>query len=149
MLQPIDDLYERDFHAWLQENARLLKQQQWSEVDWVNVIEEIEALGRAERKALRSNLIRIVQHLLKWHYQPQKRSRSWITTIVEHRQRIASDLKDSPSLKPYLEEVYSECYQNACELASTETGIAKKFFPPEPPFSLAEVLNPNFTPWNN
>lgn len=149
MLQPIDDLYERDFHAWIQENARLLKEQQWSEVDWVNVIEEIEALGRAERKALRSNLIRVVQHLLKWHYQPQKRSRSWIKTIVEHRQRIASDLKDSPSLKPYLEEVYSECYQNACELASTETGIAQKFFPPEPPFSLAEVLNPNFAPWNN
>jgi len=66
---PIDDLYERDFHGF-RRTLRLLKQQQWSEVDWVNVIEEIEALGRAERKALRSNLIRIVQHLLKWH-QPQ------------------------------------------------------------------------------
>lgn len=64
-------------------------------------------MGRSERKRLKSNVTIVLLHLLKWQYQPQLRSGSWKGSIIEHRQRIRDDLADSPSLKPYLQEIFS------------------------------------------
>ncbi len=141
-------IYERDFYAWTVITAETLKNQDWDKVDLTNLIEEVEAMGRSEKAALESNLVIVTMHLLKYLYQPQKRSQSWINSIVEHRRQIDKTLKASPSLKLYIEQVFLECYQEARFDASAETGLTEEAFPVEPPFSLAEMIDPKFQPWN-
>lgn len=72
-----ENLSETDFHAWTQQQATLLRHQQWNQIDWPNLIEEIESLGQQQRQELRSRLSGLIGHLLKWEYQPHHRSRSW------------------------------------------------------------------------
>jgi len=79
------DLYETDFYAWTQEQVSLLRTQQWNRLDTVNLIEEIEALGRKERQELRNRLGVLLGHLLKWQFQSNKRTNSWLGTIREQR----------------------------------------------------------------
>jgi hypothetical protein len=137
-------LYETDYLKWIDTIIEKLRLQDYSNIDWENLIEEIEDMGRSERKSLKSNLIVVLTHLLKWQYQPEFRSGSWKGSIVEHRRRIREALSDSPSLKPYLEEVFAGCYLDAVEQASAETGLAVETFPQECPYTSAEVLNSNF-----
>jgi hypothetical protein len=137
-------LYETDYLKWIDTTIEKLRLQDYSNIDWENLIEEIEDMGRSERKSLKSNLIVVLTHLLKWQYQPEFRSGSWKGSIVEHRRRIREALSDSPSLKPYLEEVFAGCYLDAVEQASAETGLPVETFPQECPYTSAEVLNSNF-----
>ncbi|WP_449417316.1 DUF29 domain-containing protein [Phormidium nigroviride] len=139
-------LYELDYLKWIETTVEKLRSQDFSNVDWENLIEEIESMGRSERKSFKSNLIVVIMHLLKWQFQPELRSRSWKSSIVEHRRRIRDDLKDSPSLKPYLEEVFAECYWDAVEQASVETGLPLEVFPQLCPYTSIEVLDSNFLP---
>lgn len=140
------NLYEADYLKWIETTVEKLRVQDYSNIDWSNLIEEIEDMGRSERKSLKSNLIVVLTHLLKWQYQPDFRSGSWKGSIVEHRRRIRDALKDSPSLKPYLEEVFAQCYLDAVELASAETELPVEAFPSECLYTSAEVLDPNFLP---
>jgi hypothetical protein len=137
-------LYETDYLKWIDTTIEKLRLQDYSNIDWENLIEEIEDMGRSERKSLKSNLIVVLTHLLKWQYQPEFRSGSWKGSILEHRRCIREALSDSPSLKPYLEEVFAGCYLDAAEQASAETGLAVETFPQECPYTSAEVLNSNF-----
>lgn len=139
-------LYKTDYLKWIQTTVEKLRVQDYSSIDWENLIEEIEDMGRSERRSLESNLIVVLTHLLKWQYQPEFRSGSWKGSIVEHRRRIREALKDSPSLKPYLEEVFAQCYWDAVELASAETELPVETFPQECPYTAAEVLDSNFLP---
>ncbi len=138
------NLYETDFLKWIETTADKLRTHDYSTVDWENLIEEIEAMGRSERRRLKSNLIVLVLHLLKWHYQSDRRSGSWKGSIVEHRRRIRDDLADSPSLKPYLEQVFDDCYRDAVEQAAAETGLPSETFPESCPYSVMEILDTNF-----
>ena len=101
---------------------------------------------RSEKKAIRSNLRILLMHLLKYKYQSEKRTNSWLFTIREHRKRLRDDFKNSPSLKRYFREVFEECYQDARELAADETGLTIDTFPVESPFSQEETLNPDYLP---
>ncbi|WP_448561868.1 DUF29 domain-containing protein [Trichothermofontia sp.] len=139
-------LYEVDFYAWTQEQAKLLRNQQFSQIDWPNLIEEVESLGKQQRQELRSRLSVLVGHLLKWHYQPQKRSRSWLATLRIQRLDIADLLTDNPSLKPYLDEVLPRAYLKGVELAVGETNLPHHTFPKVCPYQLAEILDNNFYP---
>jgi len=139
-------LYEADYLKWIETTAQKLRVRDYSNIDWENLIEEIDDMGRSERKSLKSNLIVVLTHLLKWQFQPEFRSGSWKGSIVEHRRRIRDALKDSPSLKPYLQEVFAECYLDAVELASAETELPVETFPGECPYTSAEVLDSNFLP---
>lgn len=94
-------LYETDFYAWTQQQAAYLRQGKFELLDLENLSEEIESLGRQEKRELRSHLEVLLAHLLKGHYQPEQRSKSWIYTIREQRRRIERHLKENPSLKPY------------------------------------------------
>jgi len=139
-------LYEADFYAWTQEQARLLRSQQFSRIDWLHLIEEVESLGKQQRQELRNRLSVLVGHLLKWHYQPQKRSRSWLATLRIQRLDIADLLTDNPSLKPYLEEALPRAYLKGVELAVGETNLPHRTFPTACPYRLAEILDSGFYP---
>ncbi|MDF5711970.1 MAG: DUF29 domain-containing protein [Nostoc sp. S4] len=140
------DLYEQDFYLWIQTTAELLKQKNFTQLDLENLIAEIETMGRSEKKALRSNLEVVLMHLLKYNYQPEKRSGSWQATIREHRKRLQEALEESPSLKPYFDEVFVQCYDHARLLAADETELAVTIFPEQSPFTPEQVINPDFLP---
>jgi hypothetical protein len=137
-------LYETDYLQWIETTIAQLKQQNYGVIDWENLIEEIEDMGRSERKGLRSNLVIVLSHLLKWQFQPERRSNSWRASIVEHRRRIRDDLQESPSLKPYLEQIFAKCYEDAIELAAAETGFPETNFPRSCPYTTAQVLEAGF-----
>lgn len=139
-----ETLYDQDYYLWLSNTAKLLKAKKFAQLDLENLIEEIESLGKSEKRAITSNLIVVILHLLKWRYQPEKRSNSWKSSMREHRRRIKRLLTDSPSLENYLPEIFANCYLAAKKQASDETGLSLVAFPEESPFSLAECLDEDF-----
>lgn len=139
-------LYEQDYLSWLELTAEQLQNKQLENLDIENLLEEIEAMARKEKVALESNLEVLLMHLLKYKYQVNKRSSSWRYTIDEHRSRILKAFKVSPSLKPFFQKVFDECYQEGRRKASIETGLAIATFPSQSPFSQEETLDPNFLP---
>ncbi len=140
------NLYTADFYAWTQEQATLLRDQQWSQLDLPNLIEEVESLGKQQRQELRNRLSILMGHLLKWHYQPEYRSRSWLSTLRIQRLDIAELLEDNPSLKPYVEEARHRAYLKGVELAFGETNLPHRTFPTACPYSLAALLDDRFYP---
>jgi hypothetical protein len=140
------NLYEADFYAWTQEQAMLLRNQQWHQIDLPNLIEEIESLGKQQRQELRNRLSVLIEHLLKWQYQPQHRSRSRLATLRIQRLDITDLLEDNPSLKPYLEVALRKAYLKGVELAVKETNLPHRTFPTECPYSLSQVLDSCFYP---
>jgi len=136
--------YETDFYAWTIQQAKFLQEEKWSCLDVPNLVEEIESLGRQERRELKNRLAGLLGHLLKWEFQPQSRSRSWLATIREHRFQVLQLLAESPSLQPKLSEAMETAYQNALNLAVRETSLSYKVFPQECPYSLEQVLDSGF-----
>ena len=142
----IKDLYDQDYYLWIMRTIELLNQKKFSELDLTNLVEEIEDMGKSEKKSITSNLRILLMHLLKYKYQSDKRTNSWLFTIVEHRKRLQEAFKVSPSLRRYYEEVFLDCYQDARELASAETGLSVEIFSEVCPFTQEEALNPNYLP---
>jgi hypothetical protein len=142
----MQSLYETDFYAWAQEQANLLRHHQWSQIDLLNLIEEIESLGRKERQELRNRLSILIGHLLKWEYQPDQRGRSWLATIRVQRRETLKLLSENPSLKHYLEEALQEAYENGRDLASGETNLPLSTFPKQCSYSLEDILSDRFYP---
>ena len=139
-------LYERDFCLWLKQQAALLREGRFDELDLANLIEEIEAMARHDKKAIKSNLVVLLTHLLKHQFQPEQRSSSWRGSIVEHRQRLRDDFEESPSLRPYAAAVFTRAYADARERASAETGLPPRSFPKSSPYTLEQTLDPTFLP---
>ena len=142
-------LYEQDFFAWVEEQVGALRSGQTHRLDIENLAEEIEDTGRSQRRAVKSALIIILGHLLKYRYQPDRRTNSWRATIREHRRRVRDELADSPSLRPYIERILDDCYQDAREAAADESGLPIVTFPAACPFALEQVLDRNFLPESN
>lgn len=143
---PAPSLYEKDYYAWTQEQVSLLRQHQWSELDLLNLIEEIESLGKQQRQELRNRLSVLIGHLLKWEYQSQYRSRSWLATIRVQRLDVSELLEENPSLKSYLEEALQKAYAKGVLLAVRETDLPSNNFPVRCPYSLIEILDNSFYP---
>ena len=139
-------LYETDYLKWLNDTIQQIQNQDYDHIDWQNLIEEIEDMGRNERRALESNLIIVFLHLLKWQYQPQKRSGSWERSLIEHRRRIRKALKESPSLNSYLEEILLESYTEAVKQAKAETKLPISTFSSECPYQLSTIIDDDFLP---
>jgi hypothetical protein len=139
-------LYERDFNLWVEEQVALLKAGAVQRLDLENLIEEIRDMARRQRKAIRSDLIMVLTHLLKWQHHPQQRSTSWTGSILEHRRRIRDEIEESPSLAGYPGEVFERCYRGAREQAAAETGWPQARFPEVCPHTIEQVLDADFLP---
>lgn len=138
--------YETDFYTWTQEQSALLKAGQFSELDLDNLVEEIESMGRSEKRALESRLTVLLQHLLKWQYQPVRRGRSWQLTIKIQRMEFLKVLRDNPGLKPGLDQVLVDAYVSAVIKAAQETGLDESVFPEHCPWELADIIRQDFFP---
>ncbi|MBZ8178945.1 DUF29 domain-containing protein [Oscillatoria salina] len=142
----MSNLYETDFYAWTQTQAKLLQLGDFSKLDLPNLIEEIASLGKQQRQELRNRLSILLGDLLKWHYQPEKRSRSWLAIIRIQIRDILRLLRDNPSRKSYQEEALAEAYENGRDLAVKETNLPFSTFPPACPYSLDEILRDRYYP---
>jgi hypothetical protein len=139
-------LYDRDFYRWLAAQAALLRQGHLHELDVANLLEEIEDMGRSARRTIKSNLIVLLTHLLKFEFEPEQRSSGWRGSIVEHRRRLRDDFEESPSLRAYAAEVFARAYADAREQASAETGLPLRSFPRSSPYTLEQTLDAKFLP---
>jgi hypothetical protein len=139
--------YQADFYAWTQQQAKLLRNKEIEQIDWCNVAEEIEDMGRSEKRQLESRLEILIMHLLKWQFQPNLRSRSWQLTIKEQRLRLEKLLAENPSLKSSLTDIQEKIYPLAVISAERETGLSS--FPETCPYDLTEIFVPEFFPENN
>lgn len=148
--KPEPSLYDTDFYAWTQDQGARLRARAGfdnrSDIDWENAAEEIEGVGRSERREIASRLTLIMTHLLKWRFQPMHRSRSWSGTIREQRRMLRRVLDDSPSLASFPAEILAEEYAAAVSQASDETGLSPNAFPATCPFAIDDILTPDFLP---
>jgi Domain of unknown function DUF29 len=130
-MQLTNRLYEADTAAWAQTSANLLREHRFDELDIEHLIEELEDMGKSERRALESHLVVLLMHLLKWQYQPGLRTTSWKLSIANARQSIDDTLQDSPSLTPRFAEpeFVERAYSKARRLAAIETSLDISVFP--------------------
>jgi len=142
----VNQLYQQDFYLWLEQTVQDLKAGNLTELDLVNLIDEVESMGNNEKQSIESNLEVVLMHLIKYKYQSEKRTNSWLFTILKHRRRLHKSFKSSPSLKRHFLQEFEDCYNGARELASVETGIPIKTFPTESPFSPEQVLDKSYLP---
>lgn len=138
------NLYESDFYAWTQRQAALLRGGRYAEIDFEHLAEEIEDMGKSEKRTLESRLEVLLMHLLKWQFQPDYRGKSWMLTIKEQRIRLAEHLQDNPSLKAALAPSVEKVYKLAVLGAERETGL--EIFPPNCPYALEQIFDAGFFP---
>jgi hypothetical protein len=146
-LEKVETLYDEDFFRWTQETAELIRQRRFDEVDLDHVAEEIEDMGKRDHREVRSRLIVLLMHLLKWQLQPERREKStWVATINEQRADLDLVLQDSPSLRHIPRKQLPLIYRNAVERAIRDTGLSHKLFPSDCPYTPEQILDYGFLP---
>ena len=140
------DLYKEDFYLWTQRMAEALRSRDFDALDLENLLDEVESLGRSDRRELKSRLVVLLHHLLKWQFQAEMRSGIWKGTLSEQRRKIRNVLDDSPSLRSFLVSSVEECYQDARLQAEAETGVAIVIFPEICKYTIEEILSVEFLP---
>ena len=138
--------YDLDFHDWALAQADAIRRRSANEIDWNNIAEEVESLGRSQRSRLRSHLVVLLLHLLKWEHQPERRGRSWRDSVREARLQIPGIVEDSPSLRPWLGSAFVEAYALARLRAAIEMDVDDRTLPQDAPFTLEEALDPAWPP---
>ena len=141
-LQPAQNrAYKDDLFGWVEDQVALLNSGRLSEIDAVNIADELGDVGNEQYDKLESAIRIVLLHLLKWDHQPERRSRSWVGSIVEQRRRVARVLKKNPGLKPHTAEAVTEGYEDARTDAAVETGQPETSFPDTCPYSWDDILN--------
>jgi hypothetical protein len=138
--------YEEDFYAWTLEQAKLLRSGEFSRIDALNVAEEIESVGRRDRRELADRLENLSVELLKWRSQPGARCGNWQSAILQERFEIEHIVEDSPSLRQFAADCLAEAYSNARERVIETMGLLQPDFPADCPFTLDQVLSHSFVP---
>ena len=146
MTDPTTSLYDQDFYAWANEQAALLRAGKLSAADIEHIAEEIESMGKAEKRELVSRLTVLLLHLLKWQFQPGRRGSSWDATITVQRDDITDHLRDNPSLKAKIGAAITDAYRKAAILVTGETGLARSTFPADCPWSFDQIMSADFWP---
>jgi cation transport regulator ChaB len=148
----VTKVYDTDYHAWLACQARAMREGRLEAIDTSNLAEELEDMARSVKKALKSQLVRLIAHLLKWSVQKDYRQRNpsaghrWLASIRNARDEIKEDLDESPSLKSYLPAVFEKAYRAAVNSAIEDTGLADTVFPSRCPWPLDDILTDDFLP---
>jgi hypothetical protein len=140
-------LYDQDYYLWLKTTINQIRTGQFSAVDLENLLEELETMGRSEKRAIESLLTNLLVHLLKLKYWDNEREINqghWQGEVRTFRRQIKKSLKDSPSLKPYILEIFDECYQDARKEASDRSQLPIDTFPLIPIGSLEQILDENW-----
>jgi hypothetical protein len=140
------NLYEKDFAAWCFSQAKILKIGQLRDLDVENIIEELESMGKQQRRTFTNLLEKVFMHLLKWMYQPTYRSKSWQNSINHHRKKAEFAIRDNPSLKSSLDQCVLEAYDLARTEAANETGLDIEIFPEAPPFTYEDAMKEGWLP---
>jgi len=145
--------YEEDFYAWTRAQADALRRaaeaRPNADIDWANLAEEIEDVGKSVRRELESRLTVLLVHLLKWMHCPElldRNARQWRLTIREQRRRVREELDESGSLVPKARERFAKIYVEAVERAAVEADVPDDRFPAEPAFTLDDALSDAFPP---
>jgi hypothetical protein len=138
--------YQKDFYSWTREQAELLRSGRFDELDIANLVDEIETLGRSEKRELENRLTVLLVYLLKWRYQPARRGQNWQLTIQEQRLEFFDVLNDNPGLKSQLQTLLAHSYQKAKIRASKETGLDTDDFPRTCPWEFAQLMDEAFLP---
>ena len=139
--------YRTDFYAWTQEQVALLAAEEWEKLDIANIKEEIDSLGKRDKKEVTSRLKVLLMHLLKWKYQPQMNTGpSWHSTIRTQREEIEDELEYSPSLRREVPALIDKAYPRARRDAADEIGLALTTFPMDCPWTVEEILDENWLP---
>ena len=136
--------YETDYNQWLKETVKHLQERNFEQVDWDNLIEEIESMGKSDRRALMSLLTRLIEQLLKLAYWQEEKKRSgnhWAAAIVNFRAQIQQRLEDSPSLRPELAAMYDKVYPVAIKSVSQLFSLNS-----DAHISLEQTLDDNWFP---
>ncbi len=136
--------YEDDFYTWLLEQVALLRAGRLTEIDALNVAEELSDVAKSEYRSLESAFAVLAQHLLKWDHQPERRSRSWFLTMREQRRRVGKILRDNPGLKARLAEAITDGYADGRDRALSESQLADDAFPETCPYELADLMERTF-----
>lgn len=143
-------LYDTDFQLWIEQTVEQLRGRNFSQLDLENLIEEIESLGRSEKRTISSYLMRLCEHILKlkyWESERERCFRGWKLEIANFRLDIQAMLDDSPSLKNYLDEKFMLEYKRARKLFLTASELNANLIPEEPDFTLEQALNEDWLPW--
>lgn len=143
---PTTCLYDEDFYDWIRITVSLLRQRRFAEIDIAHLAEELEDMGKRERRSLKSHIRNVILHLLKWQYQSDKRSPSWRQSIRNGRIEIHELLHDSPSLANLVPQILNDEYPTARADAIDETGLIEATFPVQCPFTIEQILAREFWP---
>lgn len=138
--------YDVDFYTWAMSQADAVRRRSANEVDWENVAEELESLGKGEARELHSRYIVLLTHLLKWMYQPKRRSSSWSASIAEQRKMITRHMRQNPGLASKEREEFIDAYDIARVRAVRETRLELVVFPETPPFTIEQAKDENWLP---
>jgi hypothetical protein len=138
--------HEKDVYGWAIHTAQLLRDKKMSEVDFDGIVEELEELGISNEHALISRLALVISHLLKWQFQPNMRGHSWKYTIEIQREDAKVHLRKNPGLKGKITEILEDAYRSAILKAAKDTGLTKKDFPAECPYTFEQIMSDEFYP---
>ena len=137
--------YAEDYAAWLGHQVDLMKAGRWAELDSAQLIDEVEDLGKSEFSAFVSAIEIVLVHMLKWEFQPERRTRSWAASIVEHRRRLSQALDDSPSFKARRDDAVARAYHVATARAAAETNLPLSVFPANNPFDWDAITSREYS----
>ncbi|MBL1210472.1 DUF29 domain-containing protein [Geminocystis sp. GBBB08] len=143
------NLYDTDYNLWILETVKKLEDRDFNSVDWENLIEEVLGLSRSDKRKLESLLMRLIEHLLTlgyWESEKERNQAHWQGEIRNFRKQIKKELKASPSLKPYLQHIFEESYQDSREIVSDKSQLPLNIFPEKPFAPLEQILDENWLP---
>ncbi|AFZ46946.1 protein of unknown function DUF29 [Cyanobacterium stanieri PCC 7202] len=142
-------LYDTDYNLWVLETVKKLENRDLGSLDWENLIEEVLDLSKRDKRKIKNLLIKLFEHLLKlkyWSDQSQYNRGHWLGEIRNFRQQINDELEDSPSLKPYISDIFIECYHKGRAIASDRSQLPLNVFPENPMATLEQILDENWLP---
>jgi Domain of unknown function DUF29 len=142
MIENIKQLHDRDFNLWIEETKKAIQNRDFQNMDWDNLLDEIDDMGKSEKRSLESYLQRLIEHLLKIQYWESERERNyqhWRSEVINFRKRIKRLVKANPSFKPLLEEIFPEILQDAIEIWEGQFSI-----PTDVKLTLVQTLDPQY-----